>query len=287
MIKTNEKKLVELSVQAQVFTPSTNAAYQVTADGTAYNIPVARGICYSVKVGDSAFGWLADHATPGVCVENPDVNKNKAMCQLVCVGNQATIISGDARGEIGTVTGLYGSFINLGIAVHFKPETLDKISYGDNLLIRALGRGLVFEDFPSIKPLAIGPQLLNAMPLETQNGKLVVPVAGLVPAHLMGDGVGPTSERGDFEIMTSDKQDMADHGLDRLLLGDLVAILDYDNRFGRCFRRGAITIGVIVHGDSQWAGHGPGVTALFTAIDPVIQPEVVREANISKYLKLS
>jgi hypothetical protein len=286
MIDTNEQKLIEISVQAQVQTPASNSAYQVAADGTAYNVPFGRGICHSVKIGDSVFGWQADHVTPGVCAENPDMIKNKSLCQLVCIGNQATIISGDAKGETGIVTGLYGSFMNTGVILHFKPETLDKLDYNNTILIRAVGRGLVLNDFPQIKMLAIGPQLLKAMPLESRDGKLVVPVAARIPAHLMGDGIGPTSERGDFEIMTSDKQELADHELEKLSLGDLVAVMDYDNRFGRCFRRGAITIGVVVHGDSQWAGHGPGVTALFTIIEPVIQPELVREANIANYLNL-
>ena len=47
-------------------------------------------------------------------------------------------------------------------------------------------------------------------------------------------------------------------GLDELRLGDLVAIIDADNSFGRVYRSGAVTIAVVSHGMSHIAGHGPG-----------------------------
>ena len=44
-----------------------------------------------------------------------------------------------------------------------------------------------------------------------------------------------------------------------------MALEDCDNCFGRSYRRGALTVGVVVHSDCFVAGHGPGVTTLFTA----------------------
>ncbi len=49
-----------------------------------------------------------------------------------------------------------------------------------------------------------------------------------------------------------------------LRLGDLVAITDLDARFNAGYRRGWVTIGLVVHGGSPQPGHGPGVTAILT-----------------------
>ena len=68
--------------------------------------------------------------------------------------------------------------------------------------------------------------------------------------------------------------------------GDIVAIMDHDNTYGRCFKTGAVTIGVIVHSDCKFAGHGPGVVTLISSAKPDIIPKIDRNANIGKYLKL-
>jgi hypothetical protein len=47
-----------------------------------------------------------------------------------------------------------------------------------------------------------------------------------------------------------------------------------------------MTIGLIVHGDSRLAGHGPGVATLLTCRDPVIEPVITGNANIAQYLEL-
>jgi DUF971 family protein len=43
---------------------------------------------------------------------------------------------------------------------------------------------------------------------------------------------------------------------------DVVAIVDADTRRGPALRRGRVTLGVIVHGDSTVRGHGPGQEVL-------------------------
>jgi hypothetical protein len=43
-----------------------------------------------------------------------------------------------------------------------------------------------------------------------------------------------------------------------------VAITDIDARFNAGYRRGWLTIGLVVHGGSPQPGHGPGVTAILT-----------------------
>jgi hypothetical protein len=115
---------------------------------------------------------------------------------------------------------------------------------------------------------------------------LITPVVATVPPQFMGSGIGKTSERGDYDIVTGDRRALAEHGLDQLRLGDFVGILDHDNRFGRGYRRGAITVGIVVHADCMLTGHGPGVAPLFTALEPVIEPLIEPDANLAIVLDL-
>ena len=72
----------------------------------------------------------------------------------------------------------------------------------------------------------------------------------------------------------------------KLKFGDIVAIEDTDNSFGRCFKPGAMTIGVVVHSDCVLAGHGPGVTTIATSKEGKIKPVINKNANIGYYLKI-
>jgi hypothetical protein len=71
-----------------------------------------------------------------------------------------------------------------------------------------------------------------------------------------------------------------------LRLGDLVAIIDADHSFGRIYRQGAVSVGVVVHTNCVTAGHGPGVTTLMTSSDGKIVPQLDKNANIASLLKL-
>ena len=101
----------------------------------------------------------------------------------------------------------------------------------------------------------------------------------------MGSGLGAASvASGDYDITTSDQEELKGLGLDQLRFGDLVALEDTDNRFGRSYRRGAVSIGVVVHSDCLIAGHGPGVTTIFTAIDGSLAYREDKDANIGRIL---
>jgi hypothetical protein len=69
-------------------------------------------------------------------------------------------------------------------------------------------------------------------------------------------------------------------GLDKLRIGDLVAIIDHDSNYGWSYKQGAVSIGVIIHGDSMMAGHGPGCQTLMTSVDGRILPRLSKTANI-------
>ena len=112
-------------------------------------------------------------------------------------------------------------------------------------------------------------------------------VARLVPARVMGSGLGrQTVARGDYDIQCFDAATVREFGLRELRLGDLVAIVDADNSFGRVYRSGAVTIGVVSHGMSYIAGHGPGVTTILTSASGAIEPLVDARANLATILDL-
>ncbi len=69
-------------------------------------------------------------------------------------------------------------------------------------------------------------------------------------------------------------------------MGDIIGLMDHDNLYGRSFRKGAITIGIVIHGDCRYAGHGPGVSTLLTSAKPLIEPIIDPDANIAKILRI-
>lgn len=83
-------------------------------------------------------------------------------------------------------------------------------------------------------------------------------------AACMGSGIGATFVgKGDYDIVTSDPESVKEYKLDQIRFGGFVALMDHDNRYGRAYRKGAVTIGVAVHSDCLIAGHGPGVAMNF------------------------
>jgi len=56
--------------------------------------------------------------------------------------------------------------------------------------------------------------------------------------------------------------------------------LDHKNRYGRTYRTGAVTIGVVIHSDSPLAGHGPGMMTLMSACDHKLVPVLRDDANV-------
>ena len=77
---------------------------------------------------------------------------------------------------------------------------------------------------------------------------------------------------------------MAAYRLDKMRFGDFVALMDHDNAYGRAYRKGAVSIGIVVHSDCRLAGHGPGVTTLMTSSAGRITPVKDPAANIGDLL---
>jgi hypothetical protein len=109
----------------------------------------------------------------------------------------------------------------------------------------------------------------------------------MVPAAIMGSGLGTNQvNSGDYDIQLFDSTIVTQYGLESLRFGDLVAIIDADHSFGRIYRQGAVSVGVVVHTNCITAGHGPGVTTLMTSSDGKIIPKVSQSANIASLLKI-
>ncbi|MFN2460062.1 MAG: DUF4438 domain-containing protein [Candidatus Velthaea sp.] len=286
MLRSNRAALVAMHVQGEVAPPTIpSAIYEVAADGRALIRPSVGGICLNVRVGDGAFAFAGDHIEPAVSVRHPDDRANVAFCVLACVGNTATVLNGEAKGATGVVTGKHGGIEH--VMVDFTEDVMAQMALGDRIGIRAVGVGLELEEAGDVRVFNCDPHFLEKMGAAWREGALHLPVAKIVPAAIMGSGLGrSTVARGDYDIQTFDAPTVAEFGLDALRFGDIVAIENADHSFGRIYRRGAMSIGIVAHGASNIAGHGPGVTSLLTSRSGAIVPRVDAGANIAHILKL-
>ena len=286
------ENLVKISVIGEVASPVVGrSVYNVSATGMPLILPGVGGITYNIRVGDLACGWEADHVEPAVSVENKENDArygqgaNAAFNVLSCVGNEAIVVTGDGKGAKGVVTGKHGGIEH--VLVDFPLETLEKLVLGDKIQVKACGVGLKLLDFPDVKVMNLDPAFLRALKLKAEGDKLKVPVTHMVPAAIMGSGLGANQTfSGDYDIQLFDDKVIKQYGLEDLRLGDLVAIIDADHSFGRIYRQGAISVGIVVHTNCVTAGHGPGVTTLFTSATGKIIPTIDAKANIATLLKL-
>jgi hypothetical protein len=292
LLKTNRDRLVKVSVIGEVVSPViSDSIYKVTADGEPVILPGVGGITYNIRVGDPACGWMADHVEPGVSLENrvPDSRsprgQSNALNVLSCIGNEAVVVKGDAKGEKGVVVGKHGGIEH--VMVDFPVETMEKLVIEDRVQIRACGVGLQLLDIPGVKVYNTSPEFLDAIDPRIVGGTLEVPVTHEVPAAIMGSGLGRNqTSSGDYDITMFCSETVEECGLDDLRLGDLVAIRDADSSYGRIYRRGSVTVGIVSHSDCVIAGHGPGVTTLFTSTKGMIKPVIRKDANVAKLLGL-
>jgi hypothetical protein len=292
LLNTNRDRLVKISTIGEVVSPTVGTSiYRVSANGEPMILPGVGGITYNVRVGDLATGWMADHVEPGVSLENrePDSRmpqaQSRALNVLSCIGNEATVVEGDAKGEKGTVVGKHGGIEH--VMVDFPPEVMEKLIIEDKVMIKAYGVGLKLLDVPDVKAFNLDPGFLDAITPEIAGGKLRVPVTHTVPAAMMGSGLGGNHvASGDYDITLFCEETVQEYGLEDLRLGDLVAIVDADHSFGRIYRKGSISVSIVTHSDCVTAGHGPGTTTLLTSKTGAIEPVIDADANIAKILGL-
>jgi hypothetical protein len=289
MIRTNQDQLVCQSVIGEITSPLGGInPYRVNPDGRADIYPGVGGITYNLRIGDLAGAMFGDHVEPGVSISNftqvqGQPGPNRALNQFSCVGNVARVVSGEARGKTGRVTGKHGGIEH--VLVDFPPEILEQLVIGDKIQIRAQGCGLSLPDFPGIRAMNLDPGLLATIPLKKRKGgRLEVPVTHEVPARIMGSGIGAAhSLSGDYDIQLFDAPTVEEYGLDDLRLGDFVAIRDADATFGRIYKTGGVVIGIVVHASCVLAGHGPGVMVAMTSREGLLVPKISATANLADY----
>jgi hypothetical protein len=283
--RINADELLVTAVVGQATSPSmTVNPYEVGADGTPV-VPVgAGGICLNVRVGMDALGWAGDQVEPGVSIANAAGAANEALNVFACVGNRVVVRSGDAAGAEGVVTGKHEAFMGYKhVLVHLDADALERVVPGDMFVVRAHGRGMRIDGLPQVACHSLAPELWDAWAPQVDDGRLVVRVTRVLPPEVMGMGTGRVSAITSVAV----QRGVPGGELDGLLLGDLVAVRDWDATYYTGYREGALTVGVVASGDSPILGNGPGMTLLLSAPDGSLAPEVDADANVARLLRLA
>lgn len=294
-VEFNREQLVKMPVLGWIAEARLGSTpYRVGADGSVRMVPGTGSISYDFRTGDNAVNLAGDHVEPAVTLYNPgstnsrSSGESRAFNALSCIGNQVRVLTGDAKGETGYVIGKHGGAEH--VMVDFEnPDILYKMTPGDKMQVYAHGAGMELQNTGDVQAFNLSPRLLEALTKAgmgvTPGGKLRVPVALTAPAKVMGSGLGSDQVyTGDYDIQLFDQEVVEQYGLDALRFGDIIAITDADHSYGRIFRTGAITIGVITHSNSNISGHGPGFTTLLTSASGNIELVTDPEANLKDLL---
>ncbi|MGH9070119.1 MAG: DUF4438 domain-containing protein [Acidimicrobiales bacterium] len=283
---TNQSRLVQSTLLGEVTSPELRESpYQVAAGGQAF-VPVGcGGVRYNVRVGMSAFGWCGDQVQPGASLAHPLPGPNRALNSYSCIGNKVRVRSGAATGATGMVSGKHELFNTFQQVLIDLPETaIEVLAPGDQVVVDAVGRGLQLESMPQIVMHSLGPRLWEAWAPRQTGGGLEVRVAQVLPARLVGIGSGRVSAATSITIQTPDSIMAEIPSINKLRLGDLVAIPDWDGAFNTGYREGSLIVGVVVHGASRRPGYGVGVTILMSARAGLLETVVDPAANLAQLL---
>ena len=281
-IATNESGLITQILTGEVWPPlSDRHSFRVGPDGQPFVLPGMGGVTLGVHCGDPATGYASDHLEPGASIRHRDPAANMALQFLTCVGNEVRVETGPAAGAAGHVIGQHAY-----VLTDFPEATAAQLTTGDQVTVTARGQGLALDDHAAIVVKNTDPGLLSAMPGGTRpDGRLEVHVAARVPAEAIGAGAGMVSEYANTDLMGAYAglgEDLS-LGLESLRVGDLVALEDSDHRYGRGYREGYITIGVISTGQCMLFGHGPGPSSLLSGPAEAFHLVDDRDANLASW----
>lgn len=262
-LSSNRDRLLTQVLTGEVWPAlSDRHAYRTDADGAPFVLPGMGGVTLGVHPGDPAAGYAADHLEPGLSIRHREERPNMALQFLTCVGNVVTVRSGPAAGVTGRVIGHHAY-----VLADFTDEDMAQVCTGDEVVVHARGQRLTLTEHPDIVVKNADPELLDAMGITTgPDGRLRVPVAVRVPSAAVGAGAGMYSEYANTDLMGAyvGQSDDLSLGLEGLRIGDVVVLEDQDHRFGRGYRPGYTTIGVISTGHCRLFGHGPGPSTLLS-----------------------
>lgn len=248
--------------------------YLVDADGHPY-VPIGDGgVVLGVSLGNSVFGFDADHASPAVSVVHPDQGARFALTAFACLGNPVTVRTGAAAGTTGVALGKRGDASR--VLAWFPADVTALLVPGDAVAVRTRGQGARLPEAIAARGgqlLNIDPALLPALGISLTAASIGLAVRGSVPSKLIGNGIGRPAHQWDLDLQL-DFAGAGALGLAGLSIGDLVCVQDLDVRHNAGFRRGFITVGVVVTTASPRPGHGPGLMPILSAPADVLVVDV-------------
>jgi Domain of unknown function (DUF4438) len=282
-VTTNRDRLIRQVLTGEIWPALADRhVYRVNPDGAPFVLPGMGAVTLGVHCGDPATGYASDHLEPGTSIRHRDQGANMALQYLTCVGNTVQVAGGPAAGVRGHVIGQHAY-----VLADFPEEVLQQMAPGDPVTVFATGQGLELDDHPDIVVKNTDPGLIAAMPGGTApDGRLEVHVAARVPAEAIGAGAGMVSEYANTDLMGAYRGlgDDLSLGLEGLRIGDVVCLEDTDHRYGRGYRSGYLTIGIISTGQCALFGHGPGPSSLLSG--PAAAFLIVEDAaaNLSSWM---
>ena len=281
-VTSNVDRLLTQVLAGEVWPPlGDRNAYRIDPDGRAFFLPGMGGVTLDVHVGDPATGYAGDHVEPGLSVRHREPDANYALQYLSCIGNRVEVTSGQAKGAAGFVIGQHAY-----VLLDMDGEDMSQVTVGDGVSVFAVGQGLVLDQHPDVVVKNCSPALLTALGGGTTSaGRLEVHVSAVVPPEAIGAGAGMASEYANTDLMGAYAgmgEDLS-LGLESLRVGDVVALSDQDHRFGRGYREGWTTIGVISTASCSLYGHGPGPSSIMSGPASAFNVIVDDSANLSSF----
>lgn len=267
--QTGLLRLVTVNMLGAVEHPALDGSpYRIDRDGRPYVPAGDGGVVLGLELGDSVFALDADHAAPGACLVHADPAARQALAAYACVGNEARVRTGAAAGARGVVLGKRGEEGR--VIAGFAAADLARVRPGDEVSVRARGQGWRPPGLPpEVAVMNLDPGIVPVLPISlpvTGTGPVAVSVRVTVPSRLAGNGIGRPAAAWDLDLQLPPPgpDGAGDPASADIALGDLVAVSDLDVRYNMGYRRGWVTVGIVVHGASPLPGHGPGITPLLT-----------------------
>jgi hypothetical protein len=283
-VTTNADRLITQVLAGEVWPAlGDRHGFRVGPDGRPFLLPGMGGVTLGVHCGDPATGYAGDHVEPGLSVRYRDPAANYALQYLSCIGNTVVVGTGPGSGAEGFVIGQHAY-----VLVDMPEADMRQVTSGDQVTVFALGQGLALADHPEMVVKNCSPRLIEALAGGTgADGRLEVHVAARVLAEAIGAGSGMASEyantdlMGAYDVSPADLREELSLGLHGLRIGDVVAMTDQDHRFGRGYREGWVSIGVISTGSCLLFGHGPGPSTIMSGPAEAFRLVDDRDANIA------
>jgi hypothetical protein len=256
-LRSNADRLVTTRLSAWIQPGSANTV--VAPSGKIKTLPGQGGVVTGIGLGDPAGSWVGDHVEPGLSLGHPDPLANRALRALSCAGNPVVMQDGPAAGAKGVIYGKHGAVLAM-----FAQADLARIAPGERVAIDAQGVGLAVDDAADVTLHSCSPALLHRwLRGREADGRLVVPVAAILPPVAAAAGIGMPAAM--FNMDLHIYAEPVASSAAKLRFGDIVAVLDQDHRYSRRFAKGWVAVGVISHGEAGAGGHGHGLMTLLTA----------------------